>query len=525
MIAGAGDDTVTASNGSNIILGDEGEARLFTDGTVDEIRSTNPGVGGTDSITLGDGTNVVIAGSGNDSVSVGAGTATILGDEGQSVVTRDSGTSAVTGRVVETTNDAVGGDDEISATGAVSIVMGGAGSDTVTGTNPGGAIPPQFIVLGDAGRAQFDATSQLRDIFTKTPNTGAADIIRLENADDVVFGGDAGDTIDTAAGANIVVGYHGHATFDANGQLKTIYSIDTTTGGDDTIHTGQGNDLVLGGAASDTITADGGNNVVVGDNAQVTFNAAGQIVDVTTTDTTTGGDDTIHTGQGNDLVLGGAASDTITADDGNNVVVGDNGNVVFDRDTGIITVQSIDCADGGDDSITTGNGYDLAIGGSGSDSITLGDGHNVLVGDNGYARVSSSADFLTVQATCAGDGGADSLSAGTGNDLYIGGQDADTFHDAGGSNVFIGDFGDTRFDDSGTPIVIVTTHPNYGGNDVIYGGPGNDIIFGGAGSDVIHGGDGSDILLGDHGLFDSSLPRNQQFLSIDTDSNSGAGND
>jgi hypothetical protein len=48
-----------------VILGDEGEARLYTDGNVDEIRSTDPGVGGTDTITLGNGTNIVIAGAGN----------------------------------------------------------------------------------------------------------------------------------------------------------------------------------------------------------------------------------------------------------------------------------------------------------------------------------------------------------------------------------------------------------------------------------------------------------------------------
>ena len=46
---------------------------------------------------------------------------------------------------------------------------------------------------------------------------------------------------------------------------------------------------------------------------------------VTSVDTLVGGSDSITTGAGNDIMIGGIDADTIVAGDGNNIVFGDNG--------------------------------------------------------------------------------------------------------------------------------------------------------------------------------------------------------
>src|SRR5262249_22528829 len=125
-----------------------------------------------------------------------------------------------------------------------------------------------------------------------------------------------------------------------------------------------------------------------------------------TTDPLFGGADTITTGTGRDIILGGPANDTITANagesasqpDGNNIVFGDQGYidyVTYDhdpRDIGVISsgdllplgggitgandtssaANSVDINTGGPDTITTGVGSDIIIGGPYADTINSG---------------------------------------------------------------------------------------------------------------------------------------------------------
>jgi Ca2+-binding RTX toxin-like protein len=576
VIAGAGNDSVSVTDGTNVILGDEGEARLYTDGNVDEIRSTNPGVGGTDTITLGNGTNIVIAGAGGDNVTVGAGTATILGDEGQSFVTRDVTTHVITAHIVETTNDAVGGNDSITATGANSIVMGGAGSDTITGTSTGTALPPKFIVLGDAGRAEFNGSGQLLEIFTKSADTGAGDTISLENADDVVLGGDGGDTIDAAEGTNIVLGDHGHASFDISGQLRTIYSTDTASGGDDTINigsdndivfggfgketltanggdniilgdagqanfaadgqllevfttaptdgdndniaTGLGNDLIMGGTADDTITDAGGHNVILGDSGSATFDTVGHLRDVHTTANSVAGNDTISTGTGNDIILGGSGNDQVSSTNGDNIVLGDNGQILFDANGLLVSAITADVVNFGNDTITLTTGNDIVLGGSGVDVVNAGNGNNIVLGDNGEAFFNTARILIDFNTTDPDQGNNDTISVGTGDDIVIGGAANDNITAAGGRNVLVGDNARILFDAVGNLVDVTTKSPTVGGDDVIISGTGNDVIFGGSANDTITDAGGRNIVVGDNGHATFDTARQLRTIeSIDTD--------
>ena len=481
-------------------------------------------------IVLGNGTNIVIAGAAADIVSVGAGTATILGDEGQSLVIRDPGTQVITQRIVETLNDAAGGHDRISATAAVSVVMGGGGNDFITATNPAGAGQvPKFIVLGDAGRAEFSGSGRLLEIFTKSPNTGAADTINLANADDVVFGGDGGDTIDAAEGNNVISGDHGHATFNVEGQLRTIYTTNMTSGGSDTIVSGAGNDLIIAGAAGDTISSGAGNDLIFGDHGEVignirltqlplnTFVSDFTFTSIATQTIDTGGDDFINAGAGDDIVIGGQGFDRIRGESGNDDIIG---------------------------------GHNVADGSDTGDWIDGGSGHDVIAGDNAYMhreprttdtrwRTLAGTEILGVDGngsvttthqqdpnsrpkrtltllnhsttTAAGVYGNDIIAGGSGDDMIFGQLGNDAIQGDGSVLSVTGQLA----------LNVTATHRSVDdfdgvgtdGDDFIEGGGGNDIILGNLGQDDLIGGssslfgtpavgdrpDGNDVIFGGSG--------------------------
>ena len=187
------------------------------------------------------------------------------------------------------------------------------------------------------------------------------------------------------------------------------------------ITTGAGNDIVIGGPFGDTITAGDGANILFGDNGRIlsslAVNGSAELAPtldnhpitlglIETIDATIGGVDNITSGIGRDIILGGNGGDTIIANDGEtaekpdgrNLIFGDHGFIDYvgydltpgeDYLTGdadardIDRVWSTDTSVGGDDTITTGAGNDIILGGVEADTITAGAGQNILLGDNG----------------------------------------------------------------------------------------------------------------------------------------------
>src|SRR5678815_284480 len=95
----------------------------------------------------------------------------------------------------------------------------------------------------------------------------------------------------------------------------------------------------------------------------VTF-SGGKVLLVVSTVTTIGGVDHIDLGIGNNSVIGGYAGDFITIAGGNNLVFGDSATLQFQAGTGLLqTADSLAPADGGSDTITTGPGNDIIVGG------------------------------------------------------------------------------------------------------------------------------------------------------------------
>jgi Ca2+-binding RTX toxin-like protein len=215
-------------------------------------------------------------------------------------------------------------------------------------------------------------------------------------------------------------------------------------GGNDTLTGGSGNDLLFGQAGNDILLGKGGNDFLFGGAGNDTLTGG------TGDDQVFGeaGDDRLiwNPGEGTDLNEGGAGNDTVEVNGGNgseNFTITANGTRVrFDRvspapftlDIGT-TENLVVNANGGDDTITAGNGLagliQLTIdGGAGNDTITGGDGADLLIG-------------------------------GDGNDTIIGGRGNDTARMGAGDDTFVWNPGD--------------------GSDIVEGQDGNDtMLFNGA---------------------------------------------
>jgi len=521
VVAGVGNDTVTAGAGNDLVLGDNGQIDWTPTGVYDSFQTTDPTLGGDDTIRAGDGNNIVAGGFGNDVIETGAGTDLILGDNGLFDFTTDpSGAAVLTEAITTDTTNATGGNDVIVSGGGTTtnIVLAGVGADLVNvqGPNPTDPVAVtsagQDIVIGDNGFVDWGTDGLLTQFGSTDPQLGAGDQIGVGDGQNIVVGGNGNDVITTGAGADIVLGDDGQVDYVTTGGtaglIGSITSTSTTAfGGADTIVTGAGDDIVIGGRMADTIDAGSGDNLVIGDSGLVladpTLNTpqmAGQPITlglVQSIQLDDGGNDVITTTTGNDIVIGGFGADTLTTGAGNDTVLGDNGLISYTNavPTLIETTDTV-AATGGDDVIDAGDGNNVVFGGVGNDTITTGSGNDVVLGDNG--TVVNDATGSLVQAI-TGDpllGGNDTISTGDGNDIAMGGAGNDIVLSAGGNDILFGDGGSVTISAGGTNLLIESVDVNFGGNDTLNGGAGNDILIGGQGEDLLFGTLDEDLLFG-----------------------------
>jgi Ca2+-binding RTX toxin-like protein len=357
---------------------------------------------------------------------------------------------------------------------------------------------------------RIQTTIPIRRIESASFPTGDNDTIYGQQGNDTILGGNGDDLIDAATEHNVVFGDSGlvdnviadNDRFD----IDLIQSLALTIGGSDTITSGPGDDIIVGGQAGDVINAGVGQNIVLGDNALIlsgvavngtpdlaqpltgqplTFGQIGTIAPLV------GGNDVITTGVGRDIIFGGAGDDRIIANggeaagrpDGNNIVFGDHGFLDFvsiDRDPRDIDIissgdllvlgggitgandtsfaaNSVDINTGGNDTITTGVANDIIVGGPGSDVMASGDGQGIVFGDSGQ--------LLTLR-----------LNPAVGYDLNP-------------------PFGAHPFQIKD----LLSIQSSTDGGDRITDGSGSDIVVGGAGNDTVFSGAGNDLVFGAYG--------------------------
>src|SRR5262249_54452939 len=130
------------------------------------------------------------------------------------------------------------------------------------------------------------------------------------------------------------------------------------------------------------------------------------------------------------------------------------------------------------------------------------------------------ADIDLLASTDPTLGGADTITAGAGNDIIIGGTAGDVIRAGAGNDLVFGDHGRVQATSvalggvtqaslpMSMPIAaqpftfasIFTQNNDLGGNDTIYGEDGQDIILGQQGNDLIYGGNDDDDLIGGHNV-------------------------
>ncbi|MCJ2032149.1 hypothetical protein MKK50_22555, partial [Methylobacterium sp. J-043] len=192
------------------------------------------------------------------------------------------------------------------------------------------------------------------------------------DGDNLVIGGADADTITTGKGADLILGDFGSVSYDAAGLLTQILSTDTGLGGNDTITAGDGSDTLLGGFGSDTITAGDGAKTVLGDSGQLDL-TAGVPTLIQTLTPVLGPADTIKLGNRRKLALGRPRGEPVPGGTGDTIISGAGGPVRLVNCTPG-RVESTDVGVSGDDTVTLGAGNGVVLGGSGADRLTLGTG-------------------------------------------------------------------------------------------------------------------------------------------------------
>jgi Ca2+-binding RTX toxin-like protein len=142
--------------------------------------------------------------------------------------------------------------------------------------------------------------------------------------------------------------------------------------------------------------------------------------------------------------------------------------------------------------VTAGAGDDQLFGRGGNDTLSGGDGNDVLDGGAGADVLNGGAG--TDAASYADATAGVSINLGTESSIWTGDARGDTFSSiekfvlTGFDDLFVGD-GNANVVDGGSGDDRLL---GGGGNDVLSGGEGNDSLWGGAGADVIDGGNGFD---------------------------------
>ncbi|MBX5177624.1 rhizobiocin [Rhizobium lentis] len=523
LIGGAGNDIYIVDNAGDIVT----EAAVVG---IDTVRTTlavyTLGVNvenllytGSDSFT-GTGNalvNTITGGAGNDLLDGGAGNDTLTGGAGNDIYVVDSASDVV--------NEAVGaGTDEIRTalaaysiaalvnvenllyTGSASFtgtgnvfantITGGAGNDMLNGG--GGA----DTLIGGTGNDTY-IVDHVGDLVTEVADAGI-DTVRTTLAS-YTLGSDVENLI------NI-----GTAAFTGTG--NTLNNILTGGAGVDTLSGAAGNDTLNGGAGADRLIGGAGDDSYIVDHAgDLVTEVANEGIDTVRTNLSA------HTLAANveNLTYIGMAAFTGTGNALDNVL---KGGVAADKLMGAA----------GDDTLIGGGGSDTMLGGIGDDIYVVDVATDVVVENVnegtdtvrtalvGYT-LGNNVENLTYTGSAnfsgAGNGLANTITGGAGNDVLNGGAGADTLIGGAGHDIYIVDnAGDlvTEAANEGTDTVrtnlasyvlaanvenltFIGTGPFAGTgnalNNVIVGGGGSNTLTGGAGNDTLTGGAAADLFI------------------------------
>jgi Ca2+-binding RTX toxin-like protein len=468
----------------------------FGAGTSTDYLGINDAGAGNDTLTGTDGINYINGGEGNDTIVTGAGNDEILGGAGDDRITIRA-TTAGTVSGGEGTDTLALAPAEPDALDIDLTLLWGGGAGTVNGVTVTGIelletlfIQSDHFVLSVADNVVIGAgytgnlTMQVGRGADIVSGGSGNDIINGEQDDDIIRGGAGNDSLSGSYASDYVYG-------DAGDDNISGDTLDVEwTSGNDHLYGGDGNDTIEGGAFQDWLYGEADNDVLRGDSLAL--------------DNSEHGNDLLDGGAGIDQLFGLAGNDTLIGGTGVDTMAGGLGNDWFYVDTAADVVTE-----------AAGEGSDRVFA---SATYTLGAGVEVelmTTSDNaGTTAINLTGNELV--NSLVGNAGNNTLNGGIGADTMNGLTGDDWFYVDNASDVVIEASGggtDRIFTSvnyaisAGRHIELMTTTNNAGtgaisltGNELVnslVGNAGNNTLDGRGGADTLNGLGGDDYYIVD----------------------------
>jgi Ca2+-binding RTX toxin-like protein len=199
ILTGSGDDTITTGDGRNILRTHAGNDTI-TSG--DGHNFINAGQGN-DTVTAGDGGNYILGDRGNDTITSGAGNDTINGGLGGDTMSGGGGNDLLNGGIGNDTVSGGDGNDDLIGGKGINTLDGGTGSDTADYSLSGRGVT---VSLALAGAQAVNAVET--DTLTNIENlTGSAfrDTLTGDAGNNVLTGGLGADHLNGGGGSDTLV--------------------------------------------------------------------------------------------------------------------------------------------------------------------------------------------------------------------------------------------------------------------------------------------------------------------------------
>src|SRR6202035_1295714 len=196
-----GNSVVPGHDGNDVVVGHDGQAS-FVNGIVTTVMTADPANGGSDVITVGNGTDMVLGGYGSSQITAGNGNDAVVGHNGEATFIAGILTA------IWSQDTAFAGNDIIQVGQGNDLVIGGFGGDQIT-TGTG-----EDAIVGGNGYAQVTATGVTTLVFSTAPYaTGGGNTIRAGvgpgKGHALIIGGGGSNNINGGASDDIILGGYG----------------------------------------------------------------------------------------------------------------------------------------------------------------------------------------------------------------------------------------------------------------------------------------------------------------------------